>query len=60
MYRNSEYYPDPTAGAALRQLYRKEKDLNTGKQFEAAWKKSMPPDAWCYCLLYTSPSPRDA
>lgn len=25
MYRNSEYYPDPTAGAALRQLYRKEK-----------------------------------
>lgn len=22
MYRNSEYYPDPTAGAALRQLYR--------------------------------------
>lgn len=23
MYRNSEYYPDPTAGAALRQLYRK-------------------------------------
>ena len=50
MYRNSEYYPDPTAGAALRQLYRKEKDLNTGKQFEAAWKKSMPPDAWCYRL----------
>lgn len=50
MYRNSEYYPDHTAGAALRQLYRKEKDLNTGKQFEAAWKKSMPPDAWCYRL----------
>lgn len=50
MYRNSEYYPDPTAGAALRQLYRKEKDLNTGKQFEADWKKSMPPDAWCYRL----------
>ena len=50
MYRNSEYYPDPTTGAALRQLYRKEKDLNTGKQFEADWKKSMPPDAWCYRL----------
>ena len=50
MYRNSEYYPDPTAGAALRQLYRKEKDLNTGKQFEADWKKSMPSDAWCYRL----------
>ena len=32
MYWNPEHYPDPTAGAALRQLYRKEKDLNTGKQ----------------------------
>ena len=50
MYWNPEHYPDPTAGAALRQLYRKEKDLNTGKQFEADWKKSMPPDAWCYRL----------
>lgn len=50
MYWNPEHYPDPTDGAALRQLYRKEKDLNTGKQFEADWKKSMPPDAWCYRL----------
>ena len=24
--------------------------MNTGKQFEADWKKSMPPDAWCYRL----------
>ena len=50
MYRNPEHYPDPTAGAALCQLRRKENRLNTGKQFEADWKKSMPPDAWCYRL----------
>ena len=50
MCRNPEYYPDPTAGAALRQLRRKENRLNTGKQFEADWKKSIPPDAWCYRL----------
>lgn len=50
MYRKPEYYPDPTAGAVLRQLRRKENYLNTGKQFEADWKKSMPPDAWCYRL----------
>ena len=43
MYRNPEHYPDPTAGAALCQLRRKENRLNTGKQFEADWKKSMPP-----------------
>lgn len=34
MYRNPEHYPDPTAGAALCQLRRKENRLNTGKQFE--------------------------
>ena len=50
MYRNPEHYPDPTARAALCQLRRKENRLNTGKQFEADWKKSMPPDAWCYRL----------
>lgn len=50
MVRNSEHYPDPTAGAALRQMQRKENELNTGKQFEADFKKSMPPDAWCYRL----------
>ena len=50
MYRNPEYYPDPTAGAALRRLRRKENHLNTGKQFEADWKKSMSADAWCYRL----------
>lgn len=50
MIRNSEHYPDPTAGAALRQIQRKENELNTGKQFEADFKKSMPPDAWCYRL----------
>ena len=43
MYRNPEHYPDPTAGAALCQLRRKENRSNTGKQFEADWKKSMPP-----------------
>ena len=32
MYRNPEHYPDPTAGAALCQLRRKENRLNTGKQ----------------------------
>ena len=53
MYRNPEHYPDPTAGAALCQLRRKENRLNTGKQFEADWKKSMPPDAWCYRLKAT-------
>lgn len=36
MYRNPEHYPDPTAGAALCQLRRKENRLNTGKQFVAA------------------------
>ncbi len=50
MYRNCEHYPDPTAGRALRSLRRKEIHLNTGKQFEADWKSSMPKDAWCYRL----------
>lgn len=35
MYRNREYYPDPTAGCAFGNLRRKETQLNTGKQFEA-------------------------
>ena len=48
MYRNPEYYPDPTVGRALEDLRRKETRLNTGKQFEADWKSSMPKDAWCY------------
>ena len=50
MYRNPEYYPDPTAGRAMESLRRKENRLNTGKQFEADWKSSMPKDAWCYRL----------
>lgn len=50
MYRNPEYYPDPTVGRALENLRRKETRLNTGKQFEADWKNSMPKDAWCYRL----------
>lgn len=50
MYRNHEHYPDPTAGRALGSLRRKENQLNTGKQFEADWKSSMPKDAWCYRL----------
>ena len=50
MYRNPEYYPDPTVGRALEDLRRKETRLNTGKQFEADWKSSMPKDAWCYRL----------
>ena len=41
MYRNPEYYPDPTVGRALEDLRRKETRLNTGKQFEADWKSSM-------------------
>ena len=45
-----EHYPDPTAGRALGSLRRKENQLNTGKQFEADWKSSMPKDAWCYRL----------
>lgn len=31
MYWNPEHYPDPTAGAALRQLYRKEKEFEHRK-----------------------------
>ena len=50
MYRKHEHYPDPTAGRALGSLRRKENQLNTGKQFEADWKSSMPKDAWCYRL----------
>lgn len=50
MYRNPEYYPDPTVGRALEDLRRKETRMNTGKQFEADWKSSMPKDAWCYRL----------
>ena len=50
MYRNHEHYPDLTAGRALGSLRRKENQLNTGKQFEADWKSSMPKDAWCYRL----------
>ena len=50
MFRNPEYYPDPTVGRALEDLRRKETRLNTGKQFEADWKSSMPKDAWCYRL----------
>ena len=42
MYRNPEYYPDPTAGSALRALRRKENILNTGKQFEADWNSAAP------------------
>ena len=41
MYRNPEHYPDPTAGAALCQLRRKENRLNTGKQFEAAGREDV-------------------
>lgn len=48
MYRNSEHYPDPTAGAALRRINREEKDLNTGKRFEADFKASVPPGCWYY------------
>lgn len=50
MVRNSEYYPDPTAGAALWKIDRKEQTLNTGKQFEQDWKNSIPKDAYCYRL----------
>ena len=35
MYRNPEHYPDPTAGAALCQLRRKENRLNAEMQKDA-------------------------
>lgn len=50
MVRNAEHYPDPTAGATLCRIDRKEKILNTGKQFEQDWKNSIPKDAYCYRL----------
>lgn len=50
MVRNAEHYPDPTDGAALCRIDRKEKILNTGKQFEQDWKNSIPKDAYCYRL----------
>lgn len=48
MYRNHEHYPDPTAGAALAGIRREERRLNTGKQFEADWRASVPPGTWYY------------
>lgn len=52
MYRNNEHYPDPTAGAALANIRRKEHldRMNAGKQFEADWKASVPKDVWYYRL----------
>lgn len=51
MYRNNEHYPDPTAGAALASIRRKENldRMNEGKQFEADWKASSEqPGVWYY------------
>lgn len=49
-YRNAEHYPDPTAGAALANIRKEEKRLNTGKRFEADWRASVPKDTWYYRL----------
>ena len=52
VWRNSEHYPDPTAGAALRHIAREEarRAMNEGKRFERDFKASVPADAWCYRL----------
>lgn len=52
VWRNSEHYPDPTAGAALRHIAREEarREMNEGKRFERDFKASVPADAWCYRL----------
>ena len=51
-FRNGENYPDPTAGAAFRNIARREarNEMNEGKRFERDFKASVPPDAWCYRL----------
>lgn len=52
VWRNSEHYPDPTAGAALRNIAREEarRAMNEGKRFERDFKASVPPGSWCYRL----------
>lgn len=52
VWRNSEHYPDPTAGSAFRRIARKEavNEMNEGKRFERDWKASVPKGAWCYRL----------
>lgn len=49
VYRNSEYYPDPTAGAAFKSI-REGHMNNTGKQFEEDFAASIPPGTHCYRL----------
>ena len=43
VWRNSEHYPDPTAGAALRHIAREEarRAMNEGKLFERDFKASV-------------------
>lgn len=52
VWRNSEHYPDPTAGADFQRIAREEarNEMNEGKRFERDFKASVPPDAWCYRL----------
>ena len=52
VWRNSEHYPDPTAGAALRHIAREEarRAMNEGKRFERDFKASVPAGSWCYRL----------
>lgn len=52
VWRNSEHYPDPTAGDAFRRINREEetKTMMEGKRFERDFKASVPADAWCYRL----------
>lgn len=45
---NAEHYSDPTAGAALAQIRREERSMNSGKRFEADFKASIPPGIWYY------------
>lgn len=54
VYRNAEYYPDPTAGAAFNNI-REGRMNNTGKQFEEDFAASIPPGTHCY-RLRDSPS----
>lgn len=50
MWYNSKHYPDPTAGAAFARMEKEERRLNSGKEFEADWRRSVPPDVWHYRL----------
>lgn len=54
MWYNSKHYPDPTAGAAFARIGKEERRLNSGKEFESDWRRSVPPDVWYYRLRDSS------